>query len=206
MKPSEQASSNSALVLLVCTGKYVTPDRETSDQGLVSPREKNINSRNRFIPLVQVLGDKQYWNGSCSRQHHIQTTQWWAQNKYQDCKIDLLSKEIQLWHERQIRVRKFQIRQITMLKEGLFTASGGFGMPHFRTEEVQPSLRSYRRQTHKMDKVCSWDQPSNTTLPVLGKQRRKSIFIRLHKDEPHYLPHDSDWHRSPSCFVYLTSV
>lgn len=157
MKPSEQASSNIALVLLVCTWKYVTPDRETSDQRLVSPREKNINSRNRFIPLLQVLGDKQYRNGSCSRQHHIQTTQWWAQNKYQDCKIDLLSKEIQLWHERQTWVRKFQIRQITMLKEGLFTGSGSFGMPHFRIEEVQLTVISYRRQTYKMDKVCSWE-------------------------------------------------
>lgn len=169
MKPSEQASSNSALVLPVCTWEYVTPDRETSDQRLVSPREENINSRNRFIPLLQVLRDKQYRNGSCSRQHHIQTTQWWAQNKYQDCKIDLLSKEIQLWHERQTRVRKFQIRQIKMLKEGLFTASGDFGMPHFRTEEVQPTVISCRRQTYKMDKVCSWEQPSNTILPVLGK-------------------------------------
>lgn len=180
-KPSEQASSNLALVLLVCTWEYVTPDRETSDQRLVSPREKNINSQNRFIPLLQVLRDKQYRNGSCSRQHHIQTTQWWAQNKYQDCKIDLLSKEIQLWHERQIRVRKFQIRQITILKEGLFTANGGFGMPHFRTAEVQPTVISCRRQIHKMDKVCSWEQPSNTMLPVSGKQRKKSIFIRLHK-------------------------
>lgn len=42
-----------------------------------------------------------------------------------------------------------------MLKEGLFTGSGSFGMPHFRIEEVQLTVISYRRQTYKMDKVCS---------------------------------------------------
>lgn len=96
MKPSEQALSDVALVLSLCTWEYVTPDRASSDPRSVCPREKNVNSQNRFIPLLQVRGDKQYRDGSCSRQHHIQTTQWWAQNKYQDCKIDLPSTEIQL--------------------------------------------------------------------------------------------------------------
>lgn len=181
MKPSEQALSNVALVLLLCMWEYVTPHRESSDQRSVCPREKNINSRNRFIPLLQVLGDKQHRDGSCSRQHRIQTTQWWAQNKYQDCKIDLPSKEIQLLHERQNRVRKHQTRQTIILKDGLFAANGGIGMPHFRIAEVQPTVINCRRQIYKMDKICSWEQPPDTTLPVLGKQRKKSIFIRLHK-------------------------
>lgn len=163
MKPSEQASSNLALVLLVCTWEYVTPDRETSDQRLVSPREKTINSQNRFIPLLQVLGDKQYRNGSCSRQHHIQTTQWWAQNKYQDCKIDLLSKEIQHWHERQIRVRKFQIHQITILKRrfihsqwGLWNASfqnsrGTANCHKLQKTDIQDGQSLLLRATFKYD-------------------------------------------------------
>lgn len=163
-KPSEQAFSNAALALPLCTWEYVTPARGASDLRSVCPREKNVSSRNRFIPLVQVLGDKQHRDGSCSRQHHIQTTQWWAQNKYQDCKIDLPSKEIQLWYERQTRVRKYQTRQMTILKDGLFAANGGVGMPHFGTPEVQPMVINCRRQIHKMDNVCSWEQtPNNHT-------------------------------------------
>ena len=125
LQPPEQALSNVALVLLLCAWEYVTPARGSSDQRSVCPREKNINSWNRLIPLLQVLRDKQYRDGSCSRQHHIQTTQWWAQNKYQDCKIDLPRKEIQLWHERQTRVRKHQTWQTIILKDGLFAANGG---------------------------------------------------------------------------------
>lgn len=132
MKPLEQALSNVALVLLLCTWEYVTPAKGSSHQRSVCPREKNVNSRNRFIPLLQVLGDKQYRDGSCSRQHHIQTTQWWAQNKYQDCKIYLPSKEIQLWHERQTIVRKHQTQQLIILKDGLFAANGGHWNASFR--------------------------------------------------------------------------
>lgn len=192
-KPSEQTFSNPALVLPLCTSEYVTPARGASDQRSVCPRERNVSSRNRFIPLVQVLGDKQHRDGSCSRQHHIQTTQWWAQNKYQDCKIDLPSKEMQLWHERQTRVGKHQTRQTVILKDGLFAANGGVGMPHFGTAEVQPMVINCRRQMHEMDKVCSWEQTPNTTLPVSGRQRKKSIFIRLHKG----------WATSPSLRLRL---
>lgn len=181
MKPWEQALSNAALVLLLCTWEYVTPDRESSDLRSVCPREKNVNFWNIFIPLLQVLRDKQYSDGSSSRQHHIQTTQWWAQNKYQDCKIDLPSKEIELWHERRTRMRKHQTQQTIILKDVLFAANGGIGTPHFRIAEVQPTVINCRRQLYKMDKVCSWEQPPNITLPVLEKQRKKSIVIRLYR-------------------------
>lgn len=43
MKPWEQALSDVALVLLLCTWEYVTPDRESSDLRSVCPREKNVN-------------------------------------------------------------------------------------------------------------------------------------------------------------------
>lgn len=66
-------------------------------------------------------------------------------------------------------------------------------MPHFRIAEVQPTVINCRRQIYKMDKICSWEQPPDTTLPVLGSRGRNQFSLGYTKDEPHYLHHDSDW-------------